>query len=151
MLTRTLPPLLMAWTLMTGGTAQAQAWAWWDDVLPLLGFRSFAHAMRGRGYKPFRNVPADRSDDELNDRGGGDISAIRHIYAELVSCSGTELNACIFLFARPGRWVVEVDTTGQDPAHLIIVSIERLNREQAEAVFRSECDLGPTPDTPCPR
>ncbi len=66
-----------------------------------------------------------------------------------MSCSGTELNTCTFLFAKPGETVVEVETNGEDPASLVIFSIERLNHEQAEVVFRSGCDIGPSPDTPC--
>ena len=96
-------------------------------------------------------MPADRSDRELNDHGGGIISSIRHRHAELVSCSGTELNTCTFLFARPGQAVVEVETNGEDPASLVIFSIERLNQEQAETVLHSGCDRSPTPDTSCPR
>ena len=144
-------PLLTVWLLASQGPVQAQAWDRQDDALPLPGFGHVAHVLRARGYRPFRKVPVDRSDDELNDHGGGIISSIRHRYAELVSCSGTELNTCTFLFARPGQTVVEVETNGEDPASLVIFSIERLNREQAEAVFRSGCDRRPTPDVPAPR
>ncbi len=141
----------MVWLLAGQGPAQAQAWDRQDDPLPLPGFRHFAHVLRARGYHSFRAVPVDRSDRELNDHGGGIISSVRHRYAELVSCSGTELNTCTFLFARPGQTVIEVDTNGEDPESLVIFSIERLNREQAEVVFRSGCDRGSTPDVPCPR
>ena len=149
-LRRTLP-LLTVWLLAGPGPARAQVWDRQDDPLPLPGFEHFAHALRAQGYRPFRTVPVDRSDDELNDRGGGIISSVRHRYRELVSCSGTELNTCTFLFAKPGQTVVDVETNGEDPASLVIFSIERLDREQAETVFRSGCDRGPTPDMPCPR
>ncbi len=143
-------PLLTVWLLAGQGPARAQVWDRQDDPLPLPGFGHFARILRAQGYQPFRTVPVDRSDNELNDRGGRTISSIRHRYKELVSCSGTELNICTFLFAKPAQTVVEVETNGEDSASLVIFSIERLNREQAEVVFRSGCDIGPSPDTPCP-
>ena len=142
-------PLLAAWLLADSGPAQAQVWDRQDDPLPLPGFAHCAHARRVQGCRPFRAVPVDHSDRELNDHGGGIISPIRHRHPELVSCSGTEPNACTFPFVRPGQTVVEADTDGENPASLAIFSIERLSREQAETVFRSGCDIGPSPDTPC--
>ncbi len=147
---RRMLPLLTVWLLAGQGPARAQAWDRQDDPLPLPGFGPFARILRVQGYQPFRTVPVDRSDNELNDQSGGIISSIRHRHKDLVSCSGTELNTCTFLFAKPGQTVVKVETNGEDPASLVIFSIERLNREQAEAVFRSGCDIGPSPDTPCP-
>ena len=143
--------LLTVGLLASQGPARSQSWAQRNDVLPLPGFRSFVHVLRVRGYRPFRTVPAERSDNFLNDHGGGIISAIRHHYPELVQCNGIDMNVCTFLLARPGQAVVEVETTGEDPARLVIFSIERLNRDQAEMVFQDGCDRGPTPDTPCPR
>ena len=127
---------------------RAQSWARQEDVLPLPSFRSFVHVLRARGYRPFRTVPVERSDFFLNDR---DLGTIRHRYPELVSCSGVDLNTCTFLFVRPGQTVVEVETTGEYPDDLVIFSIERLNRDQAAEVYHRGCDLGPNPDTPCPR
>ena len=113
--------------------ARAQSWAQQDDVLPLPSFQSLVRFLRARGYHPFRKVSSDRSDFFLDEVGGG---TIRHRYPELVSCSGVDLNTCTFLFVRPGQTVVEVETTGEYPNDLIIFPIERLNRDQAAAVYR---------------
>ena len=140
--------LLMAGLLASPGPAHAQSQAQQDDVPPLPGFQSFVHVLRARGYRPLRTVPAGRSDFFLNDRG---VGRIRHRYPELASCSGVDLNTCTFLFVRPGKTAVEVETTGEYPDDLIIFSIERLNPDQAAAVYRQGCDVGPNPDRPCPR
>ncbi len=113
-------PLLMVGLLASQGPARAQSWAQQDDVLPLPSFQSLARFLRARGYHPFRKVCPDRSDFFLDEVGGG---------------TGVDLSTCTFLFVRPGQTVVEVDTTGEYPNDLIIFSIERLNRDQAAAVY----------------
>ncbi len=133
--------------LMGPGPARGQVWMH-QDLLPLPSFRSFVRALRARGYHPCLALPANRSDLFLNDIGNG---TIRHRYPELVSCSGTELNDCVFLFAKPGQATVEVETIGEQPASLAISSIRRLSQDQTEAALRDGCDAGPSPDSPCPR
>ena len=118
------------------------------EPLPSISFQRFVHHLHRQGYRPYLHVPAGRSDLFLNDVGDG---AIRRQYPALVRCDGTGLNDCVFLFTRSGQAIIEVQTTGERPAGLIMASIKRISREQAAKDYHDGCDLSPSPDTPCPR
>ncbi len=130
------------------GVGPAGARARTHDALPSISFQRFVHHLRAQGYHPYRRLPAGRSDLHPNDFGDG---AIRRRYPELAYCDGTGLNDCVFLFARAGRPIIEVQTNGERPADLVMASIERIDHDQAAKDDHDGCDIGPSPDTPCPR
>ncbi len=136
--------LPMAW-LMGVGPASAGTGA--RDALPSISFQRFVHDLRAQGYRPYLRLPAGRTDLSLNDFGDG---AIRRQYPELVYCDGTGLNDCIFLFVRPGRTIIKVQTNGERPTDLVMASIEHIDGDQAARDYHDGCDIGPSPSTPCP-
>ena len=129
------------------GIGLAGARAGTHDALPSISFGRFVHHLRAQDYHPYLPLPAGRSDLRLNDLGDG---VIRRQYPELAYCNGTGLNDCVFLFVRTGRPIIEVQTNGERPADLVMASIRRIDRDQAAKDYHDGCDIGPSPDTPCP-
>ncbi len=110
------------------------------------GYSQLRHRLVAQGYHPFRRSARGHSDFFVNEVG---LGRIRARFPELVSCSGTDLNDCLFLWRRGDR-IEEIVTQGETPDDLHVESIRRIGLADAAADYRSGCDLSDRPDAPCP-